>query len=155
MLKKVVVLSMLAVFMFGFVGGTFNFGTNAVKAADQLSAKLSMETVIKMVKDKYTNVQVQSVDKEVRDNKIIYEVKFSDSNGDQVINIDANTGKVVNNDEKNYQVENNDHHHEINESDENEIQNNDSEEDGDNNGNDDEDGDNNGNEQQRMNDDNQ
>jgi len=133
MLKKAIALLMIAVFMFGFVGGALNLKGMAVHAADQKAAVLSMETVIKIVKEKYNDVQIKSVEKELKDNKAVYEIKFSDSSDDKVIYIEADTGRILKNAEKSYQKENEDHHNEMNDSEENEIQNDESEEhDGDN-----------------------
>jgi len=109
MLKKIITVSILAVFVFGFVGGIFTLSENRVQAAEQKSNVLNEEQAIKIVKEKYTDVQVKSVEKELENGKTVYEVEFTDSNGSHEINIDAGTGEILKSfeDEKtNYQNEN-------------------------------------------------
>ncbi|PTW02230.1 MULTISPECIES: PepSY domain-containing protein [Halanaerobium] len=133
MLKKIIATSMLAVFVFGFVGGIFTLSENRVQAADQKSNIFNMEKAIKVVKEKYTNAQVKSVDKELENGKTFFEVEFTDSNGNHEVSIDADTGKILKSfeDEKNnYQNESGEHHNEGNETEDYDNQDNESEEHG-------------------------
>lgn len=124
---------MLAVFVFGFVGGIFTLLENRVQAADQKSNVLNVEKVIKIVKEKYTDAQVKSVDKELENGKTIYEVEFTDLNGSHEINIDAGTGEILKSfeDEKtNYQNESGEDHNDSNEEEDYDNQDDESEEQG-------------------------
>lgn len=136
MLKKLLALSVLGLFMVGFLGGVIHSGNQSVYAEgsaqvqnqakeenDQekevdvtgVATKLTIEEALQLVKNQYPGAKIIGIEKEDENGTVVYGVHFSDKNGSYDLKLDANTGKILKKDANNNDSEDKDkeeHEHE-------------------------------------------